>query len=85
MLFSLFWKRTTKQGAIAGVLAGGVMVFLWKFAIAPMGGVWAIYELLPAFLVSCLVILVVSLLTPPPASEIVAEFEDVSRQTTGKA
>ncbi len=85
MLFSLFWKRTTKQGAIAGVLAGGVMVFLWKFAIAPMGGVWAIYELLPAFLVSCLVILVVSLLTPPPASEIVAEFEDVSRQTAGKA
>ena len=85
MLFSLFWKRTTKQGAIAGVLAGGVMVFLWKFAIAPMGGVWAIYELLPAFLVSCLVILVVSLLTPPPAREIVAEFEDVSRQTAGKA
>lgn len=85
MLFSLFWKRTTKQAAIAGVLAGGIMVFLWKFAIAPMGGVWAIYELLPAFLVSCLVILVVSLLTPPPADEIVAEFEDVGRQTAGKA
>ncbi len=82
MLFSLFWKRTTKQAAIAGVLAGGIMVFLWKFAIAPMGGVWAIYELLPAFLVS---ILVVSLLTPPPADEIVAEFEDVGRQTAGKA
>lgn len=85
MLFSLFWKRTTKQAAIAGVLAGGIMVFLWKFAIAPMGGVWAIYELLPAFLVSCLVILVVSLLTPPPSDEIVAEFEDVGRQTAGKA
>lgn len=85
MLFSLFWKRTTKQGAIAGMLAGGVMVFLWKFAIAPMGGVWAIYELLPAFLVSCLVIVVVSLLTPAPDAEIVTEFEDVGRQTAGKA
>ena len=70
MLFSLFWKRTTKQGAIAGMLAGGVMVFVWKFCIAKLGGVWSIYELLPAFIVGCVVIVAVSL----------DEFETVGKE-----
>ena len=77
MLFSLFWKRTNKFGALAGMIVGGVMVFVWKYLIAPNGGIWGIYELLPAFLCSCIVIVVVSLLTPPPAKEIVEEFESV--------
>lgn len=80
MLFSLFWKRTTKQGAIAGMLAGGVMVFVWKFCIAKLGGIWSIYELLPAFIVGCVVIVAVSLLTPAPAQEIVDEFETVGKE-----
>ena len=75
MLFSLFWKRTTKEGAIAGMLAGGIMVFVWKLILRPMGGVLGIYELLPAFLVSCLFIVVVSLLSKEPSSEIQEEFE----------
>ncbi len=77
MLFSLFWKRTNKAGALAGMISGGAMVFIWKYGVAPMGGLWSIYELLPAFLVSCVVIVVVSLLTAPPADEIQAEFEAV--------
>lgn len=79
VLFSLFWKRTNKAGAIAGMIAGGVMVFVWKYLVAPLGGAWSIYELLPAFLVSCLVIVVVSLATNPPAKEIVEEFEAVGK------
>ena len=75
MLFSLFWKRTTHAGAVAGMVSGGVMVFLWNLVISRLGGVFAIYELLPAFLVSCVVIVVVSLLTPAPSREIQAEFE----------
>ena len=59
------------------MIVGGVMVFVWKYLIAPNGGIWGIYELLPAFLCSCIVIVVVSLLTPPPAKEIVEEFESV--------
>lgn len=35
MLFSLFWKRTNKQGALAGMIAGAVMVFVWKYLVAP--------------------------------------------------
>jgi len=75
MLFSLFWKRATRQGAIAGMLAGAFMVFLWKLVIKPIGGVFGIYELLPAFLFSCLAIVIVSLLTKKPSEEIQQEFE----------
>jgi sodium/proline symporter len=75
MLFSLFWKRTNLAGAIAGMISGGVSVFIWKLVLKPMGGVFGIYELLPAFLVSCIFIVAVSLLTKKPEKEIEEEFE----------
>lgn len=75
MLFSLFWKRTTQAGAVAGMVTGGVVVFLWKLALKPLGGVFGIYELFPAFVLSCLAILVVSLLTPVPSAQIQQEFD----------
>jgi sodium/proline symporter len=77
MLFSLFWKRTTKWGALAGMLAGGIMVFVWKYVIAQLGGVFAIYELLPAFVTACIAIVVVSLATKAPEKEVIDEFESV--------
>ena len=78
MLFSLFWKRCNKWGAIAGMFSGAVSIFVWKFLIAPLGGILAIYELLPAFIISSILIVVVSLLTKEPEAEIVAEFEAVN-------
>lgn len=81
MLFSLFWKRTNQAGAVAGMITGGVMVFVWKLCIRPLGGVFDIYELLPAFLLSSLVIVVVSLLTAPPSEEVQKEFEAVKQQS----
>lgn len=72
---ALFWKRTTLPGAIAGMAAGGVMVFVWKYLIKPLGGVWGIYELLPAFLTGILVIVTVSLLTKKPSARIEAKFD----------
>ena len=77
MLFSLFWKRTNRNGALAGMIVGGVMVFVWKYLIAPLGGLCGIYELLPAFICSAFAIVVVSLLTAPPSQEIIDEFESV--------
>lgn len=74
MLFSLFWKRLNRAGAIAGMLTGGGMVFFWKLVLNPFGGVWAIYELFPAFVLSCLAIVVVSLLTKEPPAEVRKEF-----------
>lgn len=79
MVFSLFWKRTTKQGALAGMITGGVMVFVWKYLVRPMGGILDIYELLPAFLLASLVIFVVSLVTKAPSEEIQKEFEEVAQ------
>jgi len=77
MLFSLFWKRTNKAGAIAGMVSGAGMVFLWKLVISKLGGVFAIYELLPAFIFSCICIVAVSLLTEKPSKEIEEDFEAV--------
>ncbi len=75
MIFSLFWKRINRAGAIAGMLSGGITVFIWKLVLNPLGGVFTIYELLPAFIVSCIFIVVVSLLTKEPSDEIKNEFE----------
>jgi sodium/proline symporter len=77
ILLSLFWKRTTREGAIAGMLAGGIMVFIWKLLVRPLGGLLNIYELLPAFVAGILIIIIVSLLTKEPSEEIKQEFEKV--------
>ncbi len=79
MLMSLFWKRINRWGAIAGMIGGGVMVFIWNLVIRPLGGVWDVYELLPAFLFSCLCIVVVSLLTPAPSEQIQKDFDEVKK------
>ncbi len=79
VLLALFWKRSNRYGALASMLTGGVMVFIWKFAIRPMGGIWGIYELLPAFLSAILVNIIVSLVTPKPEAEILGCYEEVQR------
>lgn len=75
IICALFWKRTTLSGAIAGMVTGGVSVFIWKYLIAPMGGVFAIYELLPAFIMGILFTVIVSLLSKAPEQKIIEEFE----------
>ena len=75
VLFALFWRRSNKQGALAGMVVGGGMVFVWKFLIAPMGGAFAIYELLPAFLLACVAIVAVSLATEEPEASVTKTFD----------
>ena len=83
MLISLFWKKVNHSAAVAGMLSGGAMVFIWEYVFTPFGkangiSILTIYELLPAFLVSVAVIFAVSKLGKAPSDEITAEFEDVS-------
>lgn len=85
VVFALFWKRSNKYGALAGMIAGGVMVFVWKYLVAPLGGAFGIYELLPAFVFGALVNIIVSLATPAPEKEIVEEFELVQKLYKQKA
>ena len=75
VICALFWKRTTFPGAVSGMIAGGVMVFVWKYLIKPLGGVFGVYELLPAFIVGIAAIVIVSLCTKAPSKEIEDEFE----------
>ena len=81
MLFSLFWKRTNRAGAIAGMITGGVSVFAWKLVFNNFFSsefpIFRIYELLPAFILSAAAIIIVSLITREPDSEILKEFESV--------
>ncbi|MBQ5996219.1 MAG: sodium/proline symporter [Clostridia bacterium] len=82
ILTSLFWKRTNAYGAIAGMISGGAMIFIWKFVVRTKfaGTVLDIYELLPAFIVALVFIIVVSLLTKSPDKEITDAFEDVHKE-----
>ncbi|MBE6850578.1 MAG: sodium/proline symporter [Ruminococcus sp.] len=84
MLCALFWKRSNKWGALAGLVVGGIMVFVWKFLIAPIGGVWAIYELLPAFIAALAAIIIVSLATAKPEQGIIDEFDAVNAELKAK-
>ena len=77
MLSALFWKRSNKWGAAAGLVVGGAMIFIWKFLVRPMGGAWDIYELLPAFLCAFAAIIIVSLVTGKPADSVQAEYDEV--------
>ena len=84
VLLALFWKRSTLQGALSGMVVGGIMVFVWKFLIAPIGGVFGIYELLPAFVLALLVNVIVSLATPAPDADVLATFDEVNARLAGK-
>jgi sodium/proline symporter len=77
VLAALFWKRSNKYGALAGMIVGGITVFVWKYVVRPLGGAWDIYELLPAFVAAIIAIVAVSLLTAEPEKEIYEEFEQV--------
>ncbi|MBQ3940975.1 MAG: sodium/proline symporter [Oscillospiraceae bacterium] len=80
MLTALFWKRSNKWGALAGLVTGGVMIFVWKFLIRPLGGAWDIYELLPAFICALLAIVIVSLCTAAPEQAITEEYDSVKAE-----
>lgn len=74
ILLSLFWKRTTYKGAIAGVVVGAVVDVAWMLLLSETG----IYELLPGFIAGGLSCIIVSLLDKEPTKEVVAMFEKAS-------
>ena len=84
MILALFWRRMNASGAMAGMIGGGAMVFIWKFLVRPMGGAFDIYELLPAFLVGLILGVVVSLVTKEPEKAILDEFDKAKSLATGK-
>lgn len=72
IIFSIFWKRMTYKGAVAGVVGGAVTDVLWLLFLTDKTGV---YELLPGFIVGAVCCLVVSLVDKKPSQEVEKIFE----------
>ena len=71
VILSLFWKRFTYKGAIAGIVSGAVVDILWLMCLKPVTG---IYEILPGFIVGFIFSIVVSMIDKKPSAEIEAIF-----------
>jgi len=76
LLLALYWKRMTRNGALAGILAGGITVVLWKQL---QGGMFDLYEIVPGCVASLIAVLLVSLLDQEPEHEIGIEFEQMEK------
>lgn len=77
LILSLYWKRMTKMGALAGILTGGITVVVWKQL---SGGWFDVYEIIPGVLFAFVAIIVASLLTPPPSNTIQSRFDEVEAE-----
>ena len=75
ILISLYWKRMTTKGALAGIISGGVTVILWLVLKAYTG--ITLYEMIPGVAVSTLFIFIVSLLDKKPEQAVIDEFDSV--------
>ncbi|HEY5612961.1 MAG TPA: sodium:proline symporter, partial [Lysobacter sp.] len=76
VVLSLFWKRMTRNGALAGMVVGALTVIAWKqVAVNQMGS--ALYEMVPGFIAATVAIVVASLLDRQPPSEVQATHEQV--------
>ena len=84
ILLSLYWKRTNMQGAIAGMISGGLTVIIWDYIPLINGQTLykytGLYSLVLGFAISLVLIIVVSLLTKAPSEEMLQEFDDVANK-----
>ena len=72
VILSLFWRRFTYKGAIAGIVSGALVDIIWFIWIKPVTG---IYEILPGFIVGLIFSIVVSLIDQKPSEEVMKIFE----------
>jgi len=83
ILLSLYWKRMTAAGALAGMLVGAATVLFWVYAPLTIAGLplsQTVYEIIPGALLSTVAILMVSKQTAPPSASVQATF-DVMEKT----
>ena len=74
ILISLFWRRMNLAGALAGITTGALVVIIWPY-LQGFGGIFELYELMPAFILSCIAIVIVSLATSEPSPSVSKEFD----------
>ncbi|OZG70598.1 sodium/proline symporter [Hahella sp. CCB-MM4] len=73
LILSLFWKRMNRNGALAGVIVGGITVVVWKQL---SGGVFDLYEIIPGFILATIAIIGVSMATGEPSHSIQKQFDE---------
>jgi sodium/proline symporter len=76
ILLSLFWRNMNRNGALAGIIIGGVTVVVWKQLT---GGIFDLYEILPGFLLSTIAIIAVSLATGAPEESVTDSFDEYEK------
>ncbi|EHK90276.1 sodium/proline symporter PutP [Aggregatibacter actinomycetemcomitans] len=79
VLLSLFWKRMTSSGAMAGMLTGAITVIAWKKWLPQDTELAQVYEMIPGFLLATLAIIVISLLSAKPDAEITDTFDKAQK------
>ncbi|MDP0562421.1 MAG: sodium/proline symporter PutP [Candidatus Endonucleobacter sp. (ex Gigantidas childressi)] len=72
LILSLFWRRMTTQGALAGIIAGGLTVVIWRQLD---GGIFDLYEIVPGILLSVMMIVIGSYLSKPPTQLVTSSFD----------
>ncbi len=75
IILALYWKKTTAPGAVAGLLTGGATVVAWHNL---HGGIFDVYEILPAFIICLVVTIIVSLATKPD-EEVLKTFDEYKK------
>ncbi|MGM5630532.1 sodium/proline symporter PutP [Apibacter raozihei] len=78
IILCLYWKRMTVAGAVAGMLSGGITVLVWTYA--GLYNSTGIYEMIPAFSLSFLMIIIFSLLTKKPEQEVIDTFDKMKKE-----
>ncbi len=73
ILLALFWRGLTRNGVLAGIIAGGVTVVVWHNL---KGGIFDLYEILPGFIICGLVAVIISLLNKNKDPEVLKEFDE---------
>ncbi|SCC28347.1 MULTISPECIES: sodium/proline symporter PutP [Priestia] len=74
VLLSLYWKKMTRWGALAGMIVGAATVLIW---VTVPGLSEALYEMIPGFVLSFLAVVVVSLLTKDPSTKVQGTFVEM--------
>ncbi len=77
IILSLFWKRFTYKGAVAGILSGSVVDILWLVFLSKTG----VYEIIPGFLCGLIFSIIVSLLDKEPSSDVIAVYENAIKMS----
>ena len=84
VIFSLYWRKMTKLGAISGMVTGALTVLIWIYAPIEVNGQSLsslMYEIVPGFIASSVAILVVSLLKPETDELVLEQFDEVKEQS----